>query len=163
MRRMACRAGIAHSVWAECGQVGLLAHRPKMDDSMREGGGWVDVVDGLVSTARKSFGGKRQRVRKRLRAECASESSRCGPKIACSRPSHSPLRTNWSGNGPQPGLTSTRELAGKDVGCGRDQPPILELIPSSLPARAAAGTVRLRALKPCPSAQASMSDRKLLS
>ena len=133
---MACRAGMAHSV---CGrQVDLLAHRPKMDDSMREGGGWVDVVDGLVSTARtaangKSFGGKRQRVRKRLRAECASEGSRCGPKIACSRPSHFPLRINWSGNGPQPGLTSTRELAGKLIGCGRDQPPILELIPSSLP------------------------------
>jgi len=46
-RRVACRAGIAHSVvgkvWA-CGrQVDLLAHRPKMDDSMREvEGGWVD-------------------------------------------------------------------------------------------------------------------------
>ena len=68
--QVACREGIAHSVvgrvWA-CGrQVDLLAHRPKMDDSMREGGGWVG---GLVSTARtaangRSFGGKRQRVRK---------------------------------------------------------------------------------------------------
>ena len=72
---------------------------------------------------------------------------------------------NWSGNGPQPGLTSTRTawehggLAGKHVGCARDQPPILELIPSGLPARAATRTVRLQALKPCPSLQASTSDR----